>query len=151
MKKQLCIVDSTLRDGSHAMRHQFTKEHIRAYAKGAEEAHTKILMVGHGMGLGASSLQQGHSLLTDKEMLKTAKKELKHTKLGVFFIPGYGTIKNDIDPVLPIGIDIMMIAAHCTEANATRQHILYALKQGLEVYGVLMMSHMASAEKLLEQ
>ncbi len=151
MKNDIIIIDSTLRDGSHAMRHQLTKEHIRDYARGAELANTKILVVGHGMGLGASSLQQGKSLLSDREMLFTAKKQLKKTKLGVFFIPGYGTIKNDIEPILSVGIDVIMIASHCTEANVTREHIQYSIRKGIKVYGVLMMSHMVSAKILLEQ
>jgi len=151
MKNEITVIDSTLRDGSHAMRHQFTKEHIRDYARGAELANTKILVVGHGMGLGASSLQQGKSLLSDKEMLITARKQLKKTKLGVFFIPGYGTIRNDIEPILSVGIDVIIIASHCTEANVTREHIQYSIRKGLKVYGVLMMSHMVSAKILLEQ
>jgi len=151
MQKNILIIDSTLRDGSHAMSHQFTAQNITDYAKGAESAKTKVLMVGHGMGLGASSLQQGKSLLIDKEMLSTAKKELTNTKLGVFLIPGYGTIKNDIEPILPIGIDVLMVASHCTEANITQQHIKYAINNGIKVYSVLMMSHMASAQVLLEQ
>lgn len=151
MQKNILIIDSTLRDGSHAMSHKFTEENISDYAKGAELANEKILIVGHGMGLGASSLQQGKSLLSDIEMLSTAKKQLKKTKLGVFFIPGYGTIKNDIEPILPIGIDVIMIASHCTEANITKQHIQYSIKQKIKTYSVLMMSHMVSADVLLEQ
>lgn len=151
MPKNILIIDSTLRDGSHAVSHQFTAQNISDYAKGAELAGTEILVVGHGNGLGASSLQLGKSLLTDKEMLTTAKKELSKTKLAAFLIPGYGTIKEDIKPAISYGIDILIIACHCTEANITRQHIKYGLENGLEVYGVLMMSHMISANLLLEQ
>lgn len=151
MQKNILIIDSTLRDGSHAMSHQFTKENISDYAKGAESAGTKILVVGHGNGLGASSLQLGRSLLSDKEMLTTAKKELINTKLAAFLIPGYGTIENDLKPAITSGINVLIVASHCTEANVTKQHIQYGLKNGLEVYGVLMMSHMISANLLLEQ
>jgi len=84
-------------------------------------------------------------------MLKTAKKQLKKTKLGAFLIPGFGTIKNDIAPAIEAGIEVMMVACHCTEANITKQHIQYAVKNKLKTYGVLMMSHMISAEELLEQ
>jgi len=149
--KEILIVDSTLRDGSHAMKHQFTAQNITEYARGAELAGTKILIVGHGNGLGASSLQLGESLLSDIEMLSTAKKQLKKTQLGAFLIPGFGTIKNDIGPAIDLGIEVMMIASHCTEANITRQHIQYAVKKNVETYGVLMMSHMISADELLEQ
>ena len=151
MKKEILIVDSTLRDGSHAMKHQFTKKEITEYAKGAEKGNIKICVVGHGNGLGASSLQLGKSLLSDREMLETAKKQLKKTKLGAFLIPGFGTIKNDIKPAIETGIEVMMIASHCTEANITKQHIQYAVKNKIETYGILMMTHMLSAPKLLVQ
>ena len=151
MDKEILIIDSTLRDGSHAVRHKFTASDITNYAKGAEEAGTKLLIVGHGNGLGASSLQLGQSLLSDREMLTIAKKQLKKTKLGAFLIPGFGTIKNDIEPAISCGIDALVIACHCTEANITRQHIQYAAKKGIVAYGVLMMTHMVSSEELLEQ
>lgn len=149
--KKILVIDSTLRDGSHAISHQLTRENIAAYAKGAEKAHLPILMVGHGNGLGASSLQLGQSLLTDVEMLRIAKQHLNKTKLGAFLIPGFGTIKNDLDPAIAVGLETMMVACHCTEANVTREHISYLTKKGIDTYGVLMMSHMADAKVLLTQ
>ncbi len=145
------IIDSTLRDGSHAMSHQFTADNITRYAKGAEEAATPILVVGHGNGLGASSLQLGVSLLSDAEMLTAAKNQLKHTKLAGFLIPGFGTIKQDIAPAIELGMNTLIVACHCTEATLTKQHITYGVGKSLDVYGVLMMSHMATADELLEQ
>jgi len=149
--QDILISDSTLRDGSHAMKHQFTEEHIANYARGAEKAGIKVVYVGHGNGLGASSLQLGMSLLSDIKMLEVARKELKKTKLGAFLIPGFGTIKNDLEPAIESGIEALQVASHCTEANVTRQHIQYARNKGLDTYGVLMMSHMVSAKELLEQ
>lgn len=149
--KKILIIDSTLRDGSHALNHQFTKQQITEYAKGAEKAHTKLLIVGHGNGLGASSLQLGIAALSDKEMIISAKQKLKKTHLGAFLIPGFGTIKDDVAPAIALGIDALMVASHCTEANITRQHIEYAVSKKIKAYGVLMMSHMISAKELLEQ
>lgn len=140
-----------MRDGSHALKHQFTKKNIRDYARGAEEAGINTLIVGHGNGLSASSFQVGFSLLSDKEMLETARKELKKTKLGAFMIPGFATISGDLQPAIDIGIETIMIACHASEANISRQHTEYAVKKGLEVYGVLMMSHRLNEEQLLEQ
>lgn len=150
MKQKILIVDSTLRDGSHAMGHQYTKKNISDYAKGAQKAHTEILMVGHGNGLGASSLQLGMSLHSDHEMLTTAKSVLTSTMLGGFLIPGFGTIKADIAPAIELGVQVMMVACHCTEANITKQHIEYCVAHTIQTYGVLMMSHMLDAEGLLE-
>lgn len=151
MMTEVLIIDSTLRDGSHAIKHQFTAKNIIDYAEGAEAAGTKLLIVGHGNGLGASSLQLGISLLSDREMLSLARKHLKKTKLGAFLIPGFGTIKNDLAPAIALGIEALMVACHCSEANITRQHIEYAVLRGLATYGVLMMSHMLSAKELLAQ
>jgi len=148
---EILITDSTLRDGSHAIAHQFTAEQIARYARGAEKAHTPILVVGHGNGLGASSLQLGRSLLDDRQMLLAARKNLQKTKLGAFLIPGFGTIKNDLQPAIDAGIQVLMVASHCTEANITRQHIEYGVKKELTVFGILMMSHMLSAKDLLAQ
>ncbi len=150
-KTDLLITDSTLRDGSHAIAHQFTAKNIADYAKGAELAREDLIIVGHGNGLGASSLQLGVSLLSDREMLKVAKKQLTNTKLGAFLIPGFGTIEDDIAPAIDCGVSVIMIACHCTEANITRQHIEYVTGRNIRAYGVLMMSHMIGAKELLVQ
>lgn len=149
--RDLLIIDSTLRDGSHAIHHQFTAKNIAEYARGAEAAGEQLIIVGHGNGLGASSLQLGVSLISDLEMLKAAKKNLKNTKLGAFLIPGFGTIHDDISPALNLGLDAIMVACHCTEANITRQHIEYVVSRGTPSYGVLMMTHMIGARELLDQ
>lgn len=141
------IVDETLRDGSHALKHQFTKQNIKDYCCGAEKAGIDTLIVGHGDGLGGSSFQVGFSLLTDKEMVDMARTELKNTKLGVFLLPGFGTIKM----LEELDVDSVIIASHCTEANVTRQHIEYAKKRGLEIFGALMMAHRVGKYELLEQ
>ena len=151
MKPTIAIVDSTLRDGSHALRHQLSAEAITAYCKGAEAAGLPLVVVGHGNGLGASSLQLGKAKLSDRDMITAARAALRTTKLGAFLIPGYGTIRDDLEPALDLGLEALMIAAHCTEANVTRQHIEYAVKRGLTTYGVLMMCHRLSPQELLVQ
>ncbi len=149
--KKLLFFDSTLRDGSHAIKQQLTKKNIADYCKAMDNSGMNTIIVGHGNGLGASSLQVGLSLFSDNEMLTTAKKYLKRTKLGVFLIPGFGTIKDDVVPAIEAGVDLFCVASHCTEADVTRQHIEYLRKEGKEVYGILMMYHMTTTEKLVEE
>lgn len=147
----LMFFDSTLRDGSHAVKHRISKNSIIDYCQAMDSVGMHTIIVGHGNGLGASSLQVGLSLLSDYEMLTTARKNLEKTKLGAFLIPGFGTIKDDIKPAIEDGVDLFCIAAHCTEADITRQHIEYIRNQGKDAYGILMMYHRASTEKLLEE
>ena len=143
--------DATLRDGSHAIKHQLTKKIIAEYCEKMDNVGMYTIIIGHGNGLGASSLQVGLSNLTDEEMLSTAKEHLKYSRLGAYMIPGFGTIKDNLIPAIDIGVDLFKIGCHCTEADTTRQHIEFLRDKGKEVYGVLMNYHMTSTEKLVEE
>lgn len=151
MNSQVLLYDVTLRDGSHAIRHQLTKEHIATYSQMAENAGISVVEVGHGIGLGASSLQIGKSLLSDEEMLLTARAHLKNSLLGIHVVPGYATVSKDITMAIECGVDVIRIAAQCTEADTTEQHISYVREKGRRVYGGLMMSHMLSPEMLVQE
>lgn len=149
--KKLRFFDATLRDGSHANKHQFTEKNIEDYCRGIDNAGMDVVIVGHGNGLGASSLQVGISKLSDAQMLTTARKNLKKTRLGAYLIPGFGTIRDDLIPAMDAGVEVFKVGAQCTEADTTRQHIEYLAGKGKEVYGVLMMYHMTTAERLVEE
>jgi 4-hydroxy 2-oxovalerate aldolase len=149
--KNIILSDPTLRDGNHAVRHQISREQVAIYCKAADAANIPIVEVGHGNGMGASSLQVGLAKETDEVLLSTARENLKHSKLGVHVIPGFATCERNIQMGIDIGVDLFRIASHCTEADTTRNHIAYARDRGKEVYGVLMMSHMASPEVLAEE
>lgn len=148
---KLLLFDATLRDGSHAIKHQLTKENIEDYCQAMDGAGMHTIVVGHGNGLGASSLQVGLSLLSDHEMLQVARRNLDKTKLGAYMIPGFGTIRDNLIPAIEDGVDLFKIGCHCTEADTTRQHIEYLRERDKEVYGILMMYHMASTERILEE
>jgi len=143
--------DPTLRDGNHAVRHQLTKENFATYCKAAEAARIPMVEVGHGNGLGASSMLVGECRLTDEEILITSREFLKTTKLSVHVIPGFCTIKKDLVRAIDLGVDVFRVGSHCTEADITSRHIAYVRQSGKEAWGVLMMSHMASSAVLLEE
>ncbi len=147
----MMIFDSTLRDGSHQVNHKLTKKNIEDYCRMIDDANMHTVIVGHGNGLGASSLNVGLSLLSDEEMLLTAKQNLKKTKLGAFLLPGFGTIKDNLQPAFECGVDLVCVASHCTEADITEQHIRYAKNHGKEAYGILMMQHTISDDEILVQ
>lgn len=149
--KDLMIFDSTLRDGQHAISHQLTKEQVERYCRAIDKGGEYVVMVGHGNGIGASSVQVGLSATPDLELLAVARQELKQTRLGVFLLPGFGTIKDDLAPALDLGVDLVCVASHCTEADVTQQYIKYVTQRGKEVFGVLMMYHMTTKERLLEE
>ena len=149
--QKIRISDSTLRDGNHAVGHQLSAENIASYCKAADAAGVSIVEVGHGNGLGASSLQLGEARTPDHIALATARKNLSKSKLGIHVIPGFATIERDLKPALALGVDVVRVASHCSEADICERHISFSRSQGVEVWGCLMMSHMISPMLLLEQ
>ncbi|SFL42441.1 4-hydroxy-2-oxovalerate aldolase [Pelosinus propionicus] len=148
--KSIRIIDSTLRDGMHAVSHQFTPEQMAMIAGKLDEAGVDTVEVGHGDGLGGSSFQYGFSKATEEQYLKAVSEALTKTKLAVLLIPGIGTVE-DLEVAMEYGVKTVRVATHVTEADAGEQHIKFAKKSGLEAIGFLMMSHMAPPEKVLEQ
>jgi len=149
--RKIIISDPTLRDGNHAVGHQLSSEKIALYCRAADNAGVPIVEVGHGNGLGASSLQLGEAKVSDQVALITARENLSKSKLGIHVIPGFATIERDLKPALDWGVDVIRVAAHCSEADICERHISFSRSQGVEVWGCLMMSHMLSPTLLLEQ
>lgn len=148
--KNIIITDSSLRDGNHSVKHTISLDSIEKYCQFADRVGIPIVEVGHGNGLAASSLLIGKSPNTDKEMLTTARKNLKNSKLGIHTIPGLSTI-DDAMAAADYGVDVFRVATHCTEATLSKSHIEYLAKAGKEVYGVLMMSALIDTYDLLAQ
>jgi 4-hydroxy 2-oxovalerate aldolase len=147
---KIIITDSSLRDGNHAVKHTINLEQIKRYCEFADRARIPIVEVGHGNGLGASSLLIGQSPYTDKEILITARESLKRSRLGIHIIPGIATVKKDIEQAIDLGVDVFRIATHCTEATLSKSHIEYLKSRDKTVFGVLMMSALADTKTLVE-
>jgi 4-hydroxy 2-oxovalerate aldolase len=145
--RPVVIHDSTLRDGQHAVGHQLDTTQIHSYAQAADQAGVPVVEVGHGNGLGASSLQIGRARLDDDTMLATAREALTTTKLGAFMAPGWGTGK-DVRRAVDQGVDVIRIAAHCTEVSVAEHHLGLVRELGVQAQAVLLMSHMAEPDRL---
>lgn len=148
--KNIIITDSSLRDGNHAVKHTISLDSIKRYCQFAEAAGVPIVEVGHGNGLGASSLLIGQSVYTDEQLLSTAREALNNSKLGIHIIPGIATVQKDIEPAISLGVDVFRVATHCTEATLSKSHIEYLKKRDKLVLGVLMMSALADTKTLVE-
>ncbi len=147
---KLIINDVTLRDGMHALSHQYSVEHMRAIARKLDEAKVDIVEVSHGDGLNGNSFNYGFSAHTEREYLEAVREELDYAKLAALLLPGIGTVE-DIEMAVDAGIDTIRIATHCTEADISRQHIEYSRDKGLDTVGFLMMAHMIPTAELVEQ
>ena len=140
----------TLRDGLHAIDHQFTPEQMRDIAAALVEAEMDVVEVSHGDGMSGSSINYGFSAASTEEYLAAVAPVLDETQLAVLLLPGIGTA-DDIELAASYGADICRIATHVTEADVSEQHFQYVTDLGMEAIGLLMLSHMAPPEKILEQ
>ncbi|MFB7543125.1 4-hydroxy-2-oxovalerate aldolase [Streptomyces zaomyceticus] len=148
--KPVVIHDASLRDGHHAVRHQLDREQLRAYARAADIAGVPVVEVGHGNGLGASSLQVGQARLGDDEMLSIVREALRDSRMAVFMLPGWGTTA-DLERAIAHEVDMVRIGTHCTEGDLAERHLGFLREQGVEAQAVLLMSHMASPDRLARE
>jgi 4-hydroxy 2-oxovalerate aldolase len=144
------VTDSSLRDGSHAKRHQFRMDHVVDIVAALDDAGVPVIEVTHGDGLGGSSFNYGFSHTPELELIAAAVKTAKSAKIAFLMLPGLGT-KDDIRAAQDAGGSICRIATHCTEADVSVQHFGLARELGLETVGFLMMSHSTSPENLARQ
>ena len=148
--RKINFVDTTLRDGSHAVSHSFSPEQVAAIAGGLDKVGISIIECAHGDGITGSSYNYGFLKYPEAELLKAAKGVIKNAKQAILLLPGIGTIE-DLEEAYENGARVVRVATHCTEADTGIQHIQAAKKMGMMACGFLMMIHMASPEKLLEQ
>lgn len=144
------VTDTCLRDGSHAKRHQFTEQNVRDIVAAVDDAGMPVIEVTHGDGLGGSSYNYGKSLVDERILMKAAVDTAKNAKIAALMLPGLGT-KDDIKAIHDIGVSIVRIATHCTEADISEQHFALAREIGLETVGFLMMAHTVQPAVLAEQ
>ncbi len=149
-KPEIIITEVALRDGSHAIAHQYTVDQVTSVAKGLDEARVPFIEVSHGDGLGGSSLQYGRSATDEWELIEAALSVCQFSKIGVLLLPGIGTMR-DLRRAAGMGVKMARIATHVTEADVSAQHIALSKELGMLTVGFLMMSHLAPVEKLVEQ
>ncbi len=144
------LTDSTLRDGSHAVAHQFTEHQVRRVVSALDQAGVPVIEVSHGDGVSGSSFNYGFSHTDEMKLIRAAAEEAGRAKIAVLMVPGIGT-KDDLRKAAEAGATVARIATHCTEADISQQHIALAAELGMESVGFLMMAHMIEPEDLVHQ
>ena len=144
------LTDTTLRDGSHPMRHQYTAEQVRGVVAALDGAGVPVIEVTHGDGLAGSSTQYGFSKVPEMELISAAVETARGAKIAALMIPGIGTGK-ELKEAAERGVGVLRIATQCTEADISEEHFGMAGDLGLETVGFLMMAHMRPPDFLAEQ
>ena len=149
-KRMPRITDTTLRDGSHPMRHQYTAEQVREVVAALDGAGVPVIEVSHGDGLAGSSTQYGFSRVPEMELISAAAETTREAKIAALMIPGIGTGR-ELKEAAERGVGVLRIATQCTEADISEEHFGMARDLSLETVGFLMMAHMRPPDFLVEQ
>ena len=144
------VTDSSLRDGSHAVRHRFSEDDVRSVVGALDRAGVPVIEVTHGDGLGGSSFTYGLSATDEQLLIRAAAETAAQAKIAVLMLPGIGTM-DDMRAACDAGATVVRIATHCTEADIAIQHFGLARQLGMETVGFLMMAHSQPPQVLAKQ
>lgn len=147
---RITITDTSLRDGNHSVKHQFSVDDIKKVAIALDEAGIDIIELGHGDGLTGSTINYGFSKESDMGLIQAASGVVKNAKIAVLLLPGIGTVP-DMRKAYEYGARVVRVATHVTEADISMEHIESAKEMGYFTVGFLMMAHRASVERVVEE
>ena len=144
------ILECTLRDASYPISYQFTAEDTAIIATGLFQAGFKRIEIGHGLGLGASSIKYGFAAASDEEYIAAASSVLPPGIFGLFAIPGIAELEA-LDLVAKYKGGFVRIGTDVKDTKLAESFIKKGKDLGLEVSANLMKTYSKSVSEVVER
>ncbi|MFH0800712.1 MAG: hypothetical protein V2A66_11120 [Pseudomonadota bacterium] len=140
-KREISILDVTIRDGSYTINYQYTPAQVAAVAAALDQAGIDCIEVSHGCGLGAVANLRLPAAASDAEYVRAAKGAVKRAKVGVIAGAAPSTQQKDIDEVID-EVDFIRFAANCDNPAVVAENIKYSRRKrpNLKIFFQLMRS-----------
>lgn len=148
--EQIEILECTLRDASYPIAYQFTAEDTAVIAAGLEDAGFRLIEIGHGLGLGASTPKFGLAAATDEEYLAAAASVLKKSKFGVFMIPGIAT-REHLELVAKYKAGFIRVGTNVNQTEQAEEFIKFGKDHGMEVSANLMKTYASPLDEVVKR
>ena len=147
---KLTFVDVTLRDGNHSIKQQFTPEIAAKVAAALDAAGVDIIEVGHGDGVGGSSIHVGRTAAPYQELIKAVVSSVKRAKVAIFCCPALAP-RTTCNSLSIWALPSPEWPAIARKPDITEQHVQLARKLGMFVCGYLISFGMASPQRIVEE
>lgn len=143
----LTLVDTTLRDGTHAA--AFNLADLRHTVAALDSAGVPVVEVGHGYGLGGGALP-GASPLDDDEQLAVAAGARRHSRIAVLAVDGVASPEH-VRRVAGSIADVVRVAGPADAPRPATALVEVAKDAGATVVGFLMLAHTATPAQLADR
>ncbi len=122
----------------------FNADLVKNICKGLEDSGIDLIEIGHGYGLGGKRKFGGN--LDDAEHIIAVKSVTRTAKIGVFFIPGIGTLE-DLKKAAELGIDFVRIGTNINQVDEAEPYLRLSKDLGILSTSFFMKSYALTPEK----